>query len=90
VRKIEFGGDSPPELDDKPFDFSALWAVQHLETLDIYGCHPRFDQEFEELSRLTQLQKLIIWAKDRMPPEALTRLEAALPNCKIVDVDDDW
>jgi hypothetical protein len=72
------------------FRFSALSSLEHLETLEIWT-HPVIsEQDVRELARLQQLRKVVIERIDKIAPNVLARLEAALPNCTIIDDLDDW
>ena len=72
------------------FRFSALRKFQRLETLELWDYWTLDEHDCNELAQLTQLYKIILEDKDDIPPHMLTRLESELPNCKIVDVYDDW
>ncbi|MCI0335792.1 MAG: hypothetical protein L0228_21505 [Planctomycetes bacterium] len=80
-------GDGSPRT--RRFKFSILRTVNQLETLDLCEYGNIDEQEVNELTQLKFLKKLVLW-KDELAPHSLLRLQAELPECKIVDFYDDW
>jgi hypothetical protein len=70
--------------------YAALQGMRRLDTLYFGQSDDPQRLPIDEIAKLTQLRKLIIAGKDGVPPEHLIRLEAALPNCKIIDEREDW
>jgi len=70
------------------FPFAALASLRQLEILQI-DTTPRIDDcDIRELSQLHGLSKIA--ANQKITPDRLSRLEAALPGCEIVEVDKEW
>ncbi len=61
-----------------------------MKTLEIWRPTILDEQDLNGLAQLRQLQKIVIEGLDEIDPEALARLQSALPNCKIIDSLDDW
>jgi hypothetical protein len=70
--------------------YAALQGMRRLDTMYVGQIDDPQRLPFVEIAKLTQLRKLFIAGKDGVPPEHLIRLEAALPNCKIIDEREDW
>jgi hypothetical protein len=73
-----------------PFRFSALRNLAQMKTLEVWRPTILDEQDLNELAQLKQLQKIVIEGLHELDPKALARLEAALPDCKIIDSLDDW
>lgn len=71
------------------FRMSAVASLPHVSTLDIANCADLDDRNYDDLAQLTQLRTLVV-DKNNIPPETLSRIEDALPNCEIVDYSDEW
>jgi hypothetical protein len=75
---------------DHHFRLSMLRAIPQLEDLEFEDL-PSFDnQDINDLAQLTRLRKIIFEEKEKIDPNALSRLQTALPGCKVVDYRDDW
>jgi hypothetical protein len=71
------------------FRMSAVASLPDVTTLDISNCADLDDRNYDDLVQLTQLRTLVV-DKNNIPPETLSRIEDALPNCEIVDYSDEW
>jgi hypothetical protein len=69
-------------------------ALQYFKRIDTVFWEPRGGRPnqlpTEEIALLTHVRKLIIVDKKSFPAEQLKRLEAALPNCSIIEEWEDW
>jgi hypothetical protein len=72
------------------FRFSALRNLERIKTLEIWRPTILDEQVLNELSQLKQLTKLVIEDIEDVPFDALARLKAELPNCRIIHYSDDW
>ena len=72
------------------FRFSVLNAIPQLQTLEIDAERPIQERDVKELAQIVHLRKLVFWRKDEVPAELMARLESALPDCEIVDDDENW
>lgn len=71
------------------FCMSAVASLPGVTTLDISNCADLDDGNYFDLVQLAQLQTLVV-DKKNIPPETLSRIEDALPNCEIDDYSDEW
>jgi len=78
-----------PTPSKKPFKFSVLRAIKRLHTLELIDYGEIEEQDVDELAQLSSLKQLVLY-KDDVSPDILSRLEAELPNCQVVDSYDDW
>jgi hypothetical protein len=85
VRKIAIDGHPRHR-----FRFSALGNLEQLETIEIWTYPIISEQDINELAQLKQLRKIVINNIDEIAPDVRAQLEAALPNCEIIDYLDDW
>jgi hypothetical protein len=72
------------------FPFSVLRNLEQIKTLEIWRPTILDEPALNELGQLKQLRKIVIQDKDEIASDVLARLEAALPNCKIIDHLEDW
>ena len=71
--------------------FSALSALRHLQRIEIDNSQYPFDEhDIRELSKLTGLKEIAFWSLAEVPPEQISQLNAAIPECRIVDAYDVW
>jgi hypothetical protein len=71
--------------------FSALRSLKALQRIEIDNSQYVFDKEdIRELSKLTELEEIAFWSLDEVQPELILQLQAALPECRIVDAYDVW
>jgi hypothetical protein len=70
------------------FPFATLASIRQLEKLQIDTTPQINDRDIRELSELRGLKKIVV--RQGIAPERLSRLESALPGCKVVDPDEDW
>jgi hypothetical protein len=75
-------------LREDHFAYAALGSIRQLETLRVKTTARIDDRDISELSQLIGLKKIAI--DQEIWPERLSRLESALPNCKVVEADKDW
>jgi hypothetical protein len=85
VRKIAIDGHPRHR-----FRFSALGNLEQLVTIEIWTYPIISEQDINELAQLKQLRKIVINNIDEIAPDVRAQLEAALPNCEIIDYLDDW
>jgi hypothetical protein len=84
VDKLTLDGFIPEDH----FAFATLGSIRQLKTLQVKTTARIDDRDISELSQLSGLKKIAI--DQTISPERLSRLESALPNCKVVDADKDW
>jgi hypothetical protein len=71
--------------------FSALRGLEHLQRIEIDNSQYPFDElDVRELATLTGLEEIAFWSLEEVPPEQISQLRTALPDCRIVDVFDVW
>lgn len=82
-----------------PFPFAILGGIKRLETLDLtsYGITDEKtwlfsgrlnERDMAEIMQIEQLRKLELLDRSDIPSSQLPRLEQALPNCRIIGLDD--
>jgi hypothetical protein len=73
-----------------PFHFSNLSDFRRLNTLELWDCQWLDAEDVRELKLFPRLRKLIVEDMDEMPSEIQSLLAEELPNCQVVNYDDDW
>ncbi|HEY3393366.1 MAG TPA: hypothetical protein VGK58_11710 [Lacipirellulaceae bacterium] len=85
VTKVSIDGDPRQR-----FRFSALRNLERIKTIEIWRPTILDEPALNELAQLKQLRKIVIERIDEIAPAVIARLEAELPNCKIIGYSDDW
>ena len=72
------------------FQYSSFRLLPQLKTFKISNGPRIDDQDVSELIQLTGLTTLVVSKSMVSSQDQIPRLQTALPNCKIIDSDDDW
>jgi hypothetical protein len=66
-----------------------LKCLERLETLEFSDGFYLDDARLNGLKELPRLEKIVLY-KDTVSPKVIARLNAELPHCRVIDVEEDW